>query len=338
MATRWYHLPIALCCYIFFQLFYRLFCMVCALIYFLLFCLRQPISTCFRTRYAKNALPTLITIRFSHFCEKGRWALDLLQHTATQKLNDESSDKIQRNSHRYVEYPRSIMTHMVSSLWHTSGFSTSTPVYITRDKCVIKDSSDIMHYVSDELCKLGQPTLYPTAEVEELENYFNQVLGVHARRYGYWLMFQGEEMQNELHKCWLRNTAGIERWIQQHSFGPIKALITKGLQIEEQPSLIAKQRIDEVFEKVNQKLAEHGGLYLLNTTYPTAADFTFASLAYPMIFPPECDDLIITYDPNVMGRQLYDEVTNYREQRAGKFVLHMYEQHRIVHRIQPTRP
>jgi hypothetical protein len=76
-------------------------------------------------------------------------------------------------------------------------------------------------------------------------------------------------------------------------------------------------------------------LYLFNTNYPTAADLTFASLAYPVIFPPDCDDLIITYDPNVMSRELYDQVTVYREQQEGKLVLRMYEKDRIVNRIQP---
>ena len=305
--------------------------MICSLIYFLLCCLRQPMSTCCRTRYAKNALPTLITIRFSHYCEKGRWALDLLQHAGTQQSKEEST-------YRYVEYPRSVLTHMVSSLWHTSGFSSSTPIYITRDKRVIKDSSDIMHYVSDELVKLGQPTLYPNPEVEELSRYFNEILGVHVRRYGYWTLFQAEEMKNELHQCWLRETTGLERWIQQHAFGPIKALLTKGLNIEREASLIAKQRVDEAFEKVNCKLEEHGGLYLFNTTYPTAADLTFAALAYPMVLPPECDDLIVPYDINVISRQFYDETTSYRQQRAGKFVLQMYEKHRIVNRIHPSHP
>jgi len=243
---------------------------------------------------------------------------------------------MQKNSQRYIEHPHSVLTHMAFSLWHTSGFSSSTPVYITKDKHVLKDSSDIMHYVSDELCKLGKPTLYPSTEVEEFENYLNQTLGVHARRYGYWLMFQTDDMQNELRKCWLRETVGFERWIQLHSFGPIKALVTKGMNVQEQPSLISKQHVDEVFEKVNQKLEEHGGLYLFNTNYPTAADLTFASLAYPMIFPSQCDDLIITYDPNVMSRQLYEQVTIYREQKAGKLVLRMYEQDRLTNRIQPT--
>ncbi len=55
-----------------------------------------------------------------------------------------------------------------------------------------------------------------------------------------------------------------------------------------------------------------------------------------MIFPPECDDLIITYDPNVMSRELYDQVTVYREQQVGKLVLRMYEKDRIVNRIQPN--
>jgi hypothetical protein len=68
--------------------------------------------------------------------------------------------------HHYIECPRSILTHMSLSLWHTNGLSSSTPVYITRDKHVLKDSSDIIHYVNDELIKLGKPTLYHSPEVE----------------------------------------------------------------------------------------------------------------------------------------------------------------------------
>ncbi|UJR11217.1 hypothetical protein I4U23_015398 [Adineta vaga] len=330
MLTRWYHLPSGLSFYVPFQVFYRLFCMICALIYFLLFCLREPISSCFRTRYAKNALPTLITIRFSHYCEKARWALDLLQHASTRH-----EDEKQKCSHNYVECARSILTHMVTSLWHTSGFSSSTPIYITQDKRVLKESSLIMHYVSDELCKLGEPTLYPTSEVEELVNYFDETLGVHVRRYAYWMMFSSDDMTIELYQCWLRGTRKIERWIQRHFSGSIQALATVGMQVHEQPSLISKQQIDEVFAKVNRMLEKHDGLYLLNTNYPTAADITFAALAYPVIFPPQCDDLIFEYDINRMSRNLYYQVSMYRGQRAGKFVLRMYEQDRIIHRIQP---
>ena len=337
MPVRWYHILIGLCFFIPFQIFYRLLCMICALLYFFLCCLRQPVSSCCRTQYAKNSLPTLITIRFSHYCEKARWALELLQNAACLMVGEEQQESSEISSHRYVERPRSILTHMVSSLWHTSGLSSSTPVYIKPNKHILKDSADIMHYVSDELCKLGKPILYPNPEVEELENYFNEVLGVHVRRYGYWIMFKTDDMQKALHDCWLRGTDGIERWIQQHSFNLIKALATKGMNIEEQASLFSKQRVDEVFNRVNKKLEEHGGLYLFNTAYPTAADFTFASLAYPMILPPQCDDLIIKYDPNIMSRQLYEEVTTYREQPAGKFVLRMYEQHRLVDQVQPNQ-
>lgn len=337
MKERWYHLPIGLFFYLPFQLFYRLFCILCALGYFLLFCLRQPISSCCQTRYAKNALPTLITIRFSHYCEKARWALDLVKHVAAQSVTEELSKTTCPDSYRYIECSRSILTHMVSSLWHTSGFSSSTPIYITSEKIVLKDSSDIMHYASNQLCTLGKETLYPSPEVEELENYFNQILGVHVRRYGYWLIFQADNMKNELRSCWLRGTVGFENWIQQHLFGSIKALATKGMNIQEEPSLISKQHVDQVFEKVNKLLEENGGFYLLKTNYPTAADITFAALAYPMILPSQCDDLIVNYDPNVLSRPFYEQVKAYREQPAGKFVLRMYEQHRVVNRIQPNQ-
>ncbi|CAF1152221.1 unnamed protein product [Adineta ricciae] len=192
-----------------------------------------------------------------------------------------------------------------------------------------------MHYVSDELCKLGKSTLYPTSEVEKLVNYFDETLGVHARRYIYWLMFASDKNTSELRQCWLRGTTGLERWIQRHFPGSIQALATVGMQIHEQPSLMSKQHVDEVFEKVNQMLEKHGELYLLNTNSPTAADITFASLAYPMIFPRQCDDLVFEYDQNRMSRELYDQITTYRSQRAGKFVLRMYEQHRITDRVQP---
>ncbi|CAF1965820.1 unnamed protein product [Rotaria magnacalcarata] len=111
--------------------------------------------------------------------------LDLLQHVSAHKSTSKQSESLHNDSHQYIECPRSILTHMVTSLWHTSEFLSSTPVCIRRDKNVLKDSSDIMHYVSGELCKLNNQTHYPIPEVEELESYFNQILGVHVRRYGY---------------------------------------------------------------------------------------------------------------------------------------------------------
>jgi hypothetical protein len=57
-------------------------------------------------------------------------------------------------------------------------------------------------------------------------------------------MFQAEDKQNELRSCWLRGKLGLERWIQQHFFGPIKALATTGMNIQEQPSLISKQHTE----------------------------------------------------------------------------------------------
>ena len=126
MANRWYHLPLGLCFFIPFQIFYRLFCMIFSLGYFLLCCLRQPVSSHCGTQYSKNALPTLITIRFSHYCEKARWALDLVQHAAAQGSTGEQTKNVENNSYYYVEHPRSILTHMISSLWHTSEFSSST--------------------------------------------------------------------------------------------------------------------------------------------------------------------------------------------------------------------
>jgi hypothetical protein len=36
----------------------------------------------------------------------------------------------------------------------------------------------------------------------------------------------------------------LEPWIQQYFFGPIKALATTGMNIQEQPSLISKQHTE----------------------------------------------------------------------------------------------
>jgi glutathione S-transferase len=108
----------------------------------------------------------LVTIPFSHYCEKARWALD-------------------RVGVRYVEEPHAPLFHYPFTLLRGGG--RTVPVLVTPTG-VLADSTDILHY-ADSFARDGE-RLYPEdpparREVEELEDRFDRELGAEARLWGY---------------------------------------------------------------------------------------------------------------------------------------------------------
>src|SRR5262245_37734876 len=106
----------------------------------------------------------LITIPFSHYCEKARWALD-------------------RGGITYREEGHLPMLHWLSS--RRAGGGRTVPVLVTGDR-VIRDSTDILRWAEDA----GAGGLVPDdpaerAEVDRLEDWFDDVLGPHSRRWAY---------------------------------------------------------------------------------------------------------------------------------------------------------
>ncbi|MFN8576151.1 MAG: glutathione S-transferase N-terminal domain-containing protein [Candidatus Sericytochromatia bacterium] len=116
-----------------------------------------------------NNLPKLITIAPSHYCDKVRWGMKILNYEYTEE-----------------SFPP--IFHMIGTKKYQS---RSVPLLVTEDK-IIKDSTDILKYIDK-----NYNILYPEnkrQEVEELEEIFDTKLGPHTRRFVYFHILTKPEL------------------------------------------------------------------------------------------------------------------------------------------------
>ena len=205
--------------------------------------------------------PTLVTIRFSHFCEKARWGLT-------------------RAGVAYVEDFHSPLFHMGAV--RRAGGKRTTPVLVLKDR-VLGDSTDILKY-----CDTMGAALYPVEpalrkEVEDWEDLFDETLGPAVRRLLYFQIFQ---VPAHFVTTLFRSAAPEreKKWI-----GPstplVRFLMKKGLKINAVAAERSRVKIEEVLSRVEPLLAD-GRRFLVGDRF-TAADLTFASLFGPIVGPPE---------------------------------------------------
>lgn len=201
----------------------------------------------------------LITIGFSHYCEKARWALD----RAGLPWREE-------------RYPPALHYRALRGL----GVGRQVPVLIHAGG-PLGDSTTILQWVDAHNpleSKLYPPDLQ--AEVEALEDRFDEVLGPHIRRVVYhhglqakkvmrWTATQGVGRFDRVAAAALMPFAGL-------FFG--RALGLAPAQIER-----SKAKVDALLDEVDARVAD-GRRHLVGPRF-TAADLTFASLLAPAFLP-----------------------------------------------------
>ena len=84
--------------------------------------------------------------------------------------------------------------------------------------------------------------------------------------------------------------------------------------------------VDRVFDQVSA-LLQDGRKYICATEDLTAADITFASLAYPLILPEEKASAFMSWEDH-LPEEFRSEVQRLRETLAGEFVLRIYKEER----------
>lgn len=233
---------------------------------------------------------TLHTIRFSHFCEKGRWALDILRHIEDRR-------GIQAlNSFDYVEVNHPPVTHAVPILFRSLKRATSTPLFEisngTSEHVVIQESDDILEW-ADRRLQASSPlaaikenpntekviadttyewpihsgfTLYPAEHQKEiffLQSQMNQI-GEYVRLICYFKYFdaifhsshpQHKKSITVLREAFLNGiNSPLERFFVDHFFLQSLFLMRLGLNITQSNVVNVMEKLMESMNLIEERL------------------------------------------------------------------------------------
>ncbi len=231
----------------------------------------------------------LITIRFSHFCEKARWALD-------------------RAGVAYQE-----RAHLPLFAWFpalAAARNRTVPVFVSDGKC-LADSTDILRFAGG--LHLDDP------EVAALEDDFDHYLGPAARRLAYYTLMNHPVALNAMFERaapWWQ--VAIARSVQPAMLG----LMRRGMRIDDAGAARSRAVIEQTFEKVAARISD-GRRYLCGDRF-TAADLTFAALAGPLLVPPALQKFVLTEE--YATGDIRALLEGYRATPAGKFAMRIYEE------------
>ncbi|MGE0397339.1 MAG: glutathione S-transferase family protein [Kofleriaceae bacterium] len=240
--------------------------------------------------------PTLITIPFSHYCEKARWALDAC-HIA------------------YEEDGHLPLFHYLAVRGRKS-----VPILVA-DRERLADSTDIVRWADGH----APGTLIPSEarardEALALEDDFDRSLGPATRRWGYFHLLPRKDLQHVM-------VRGVPAW-EARALTVARPLavrvLTRSLRIDEAGVERSRKKIEDAFATVEERLGD-GRPYLVGDRF-TIADLTFAALASPILFPREHPFGLPT--PEELTPAARTQVEAWRARPAGQHAMTIYARHR----------
>ncbi len=257
----------------------------------------------------QDRMNTLVTIPFSHFCEKARWALDLgLRHGAD-----------------FPPYQEEGHLPLFSRRAAKKFGGRQVPVLATEREN-LRDSTDILAWVDQRLPDGHK--LYPSdpehrAEVLAQEEEFDRRLGPDVRRVAYFNLMEDKAALTAFFE--ISQVPLMEKRVLR--LAPLRAglvaLMRKGLGLTAEKSARSTTRIFATLDDVARRLDR--APYLSGESFG-AADLTFAALAGPMLMPPEHPMGWPSLD--TLPTSLTDLVARVADTTAGRHVRTCYSKHR----------
>jgi glutathione S-transferase len=240
----------------------------------------------------------LITIPFSHYCEKARWALD-------------------RAGVTYVEDGHLPVFHYLAT--YRAGGKRTVPVLVDGTT-VVRDSTDIIAWADAR--RPGCLIPFGSAEdVLAIEDDLDDHFGPHTRRWGYFHLLPVPEAIQHV-------AAGVPRWeraILKVSRPLAIAYLERSMKIDEAGVERSRQKIDATFDRI-EKVIRDGRRYIAGDRF-TVADLTFAALAAPILLPP--NHPVQTFELSLFGPTARDQIEKWRERPAGRFAIRLYQDDRV---------
>ena len=242
----------------------------------------------------------LLTIPISHYCEKARWALDRLGLP-------------------YVEERHLQVFHYMRSFQVSLG--PNVPVLIDGDTA-ITDSTAILQYLD----RYASPDarLYPEQDrklVDELEELFDETLGIESRR---WVYFHALQTPRLALRTSSQGVPGWQAAVAPLCYPLLKAYISRLLKTSAAHVATGLERARTVITQVDVLLSD-GRPYLVGDRF-TAADLTLASMMAPFLMPPEYGVRLPQLEE--MPAAMLEIIEEMRATRAGQHALHLYQTQR----------
>ncbi len=210
--------------------------------------------------------PVLWQIDISHYSEKVRWALEY-----------KGIDHVRR-----TPLPG---THIPIALVMTRGAQPTFPV-MQIDGRTIGDSTAIIAALEEGY---PEPPLYPTDPEErtralELEDYFDEQLGPHARLLPFYELIQEAELFAEVAADAVPGPLGKVKPVvgaYARAYTSLRWGANSSADAER-----AREGIVAAMDRLDAELERSGGEFLVGN-HLSVADITAASLFYPLVVPPE---------------------------------------------------
>ncbi|MEM6294627.1 MAG: glutathione S-transferase family protein [Myxococcota bacterium] len=252
----------------------------------------------------------IVTIPFSHYNERARWALLHHGQVAHERrylpmLHIMGVNRVTRPEDRKPD---------------STGGPSSTPVLVLDDGRVVPTSTEILHWV-DATHGTPETTLYPEAHREAIEAFEQRIhdrLGKDTRFLAYWFMLNDAAAFSTL----VRENVS---WSQRASFAVGAPLAKAGMR---KRFGLTQARYEKIRARTEEEIAALGellgeGTYFFGDRF-TAADLTCAALLSAAIAPlPNYGAKL----PRVEGGygQMRDSLL---ETPVGRHAVRMFEQHR----------
>jgi glutathione S-transferase len=247
----------------------------------------------------KTKQPRLLTIAFSHYCEKARWALE-------------------RAGVDFREEAHPPPLHVLPNL--RARARRTVPALVIPGTRTLADSTDILRYADAQAP--ADRRLFPDdpqarRDVEALEDRFDERLGPHTRRLMYSHLLENRDLVVRLFRT---RAPGWEGEAAARLFPVTRQLMIRSMRIDAEGARRSRAAIDEVFGEVAQRLSD-GRRWLVGDRFG-AADLTFAALAAPVLVPAGYGVPLPSIDEVPPAAAAL--VREMRETPAGRFALRVY--------------
>jgi glutathione S-transferase len=249
---------------------------------------------------------SLITVPFSHFCEKARWCLDAAGVV-------------------YREEGHVPVLHRLA-VRRAGGGGTSVPVLALPDGTVLADSPLIVRF-ADASAPPQRKLLPEDAGLRDAAIRFERHLDIdfapHVRRFAYFHLLSSRGRTLRLFD---RQTPRYEQLVARAVFPILRAMMRKFMSIDDARATRSRDHVRRVFEEVSSLV--DGRQYVFGDRLGLA-DIAFAAFAAPVLFPSEHPIVPPLAEPANEIPPLYEnEVRALRETPAGQFALRLYREHR----------